>query len=160
MCTVIFFKQIIFLCICIYVRCLPTFRMGKVLSGFLSANLSILKFSSILHTKVQSDKLSNYIIKPLMSDKVSVMSSVPISTSFRSPDSLTSLLIDKWPHIYSTHVHLDRFCLFTCFYVCVFSLDTYFWVFLVIPCFSLTSSVVTGQYYIGTSRTSTPSLTP
>jgi len=42
----------------------------------------------------------------------------------------------------------------------VFSLVTYFWVFLLIPHFTLTSSVVTGQPIIGTSRTSTPSSTP
>jgi len=41
-------------------------------------------------------KLSNYFIEPLVSDKVSMMSSVPISASFRSPDSLrTHLLIDE-----------------------------------------------------------------
>ena len=49
----------------LYIRCLPTFQMGLLLSGFLPLNLSILKFSSVLHTKVQSDKLSNYIYKSL-----------------------------------------------------------------------------------------------
>jgi len=95
---------------CLYIRWLPTFRMGHILSGFLSMNSSILEFSSILHSKVQSDKLSNYIYKASCIRQVSATSSVPISTSFRSPDSLTSLLIDEWPHIYSTHIHLVRNC--------------------------------------------------
>jgi len=58
-------------------------------------------------------KLSNYFIKPLASDKVSTMSSVPISASFRSPDSLRMhLLIDEWPRVYPTHVRLVRYCLY------------------------------------------------
>jgi len=40
---------------CLYIRCLPTFRMGHVFLGFLPMNSSILPSSSILHTKVQSD---------------------------------------------------------------------------------------------------------
>jgi len=56
-------------------------------------------------------KLSNYFIKPLVSDKASATSSVPISTSFRSPDLLrTRLLIDEWPCVYPTCIHLVRNC--------------------------------------------------
>jgi len=59
-------------------------------------------------------KLSNYFIKPLASDKVSATSSVSISASFRSPDSLrTRLLIDEWPRVYPTCVRLVRNCSYT-----------------------------------------------
>jgi len=102
----------------LYIRCLPTFWMGQVLSGFLSVNSSIFKFSSVLHTKVQLDKLSNYIYKASCIRQASAMSDSPHFCKFQITWlAVTSLLIDEWPHVYSTHVHLDRYCSYTCFHV-------------------------------------------
>jgi len=91
-CAQLFPLYKLFLLVLVY-KVTPHLSNGTALSGFLSMNSSILKFSSVLHTKVQSDKLSNTFIKPLVSDKVSVMSSVPISASFRSPDLLRTCLL-------------------------------------------------------------------
>jgi len=87
----------------LYIRWLPTFQMGQVLSGFLSTNSSILKFSSVLHTKVQSDKLSNYIYKASCIRQVSMTSSVLISASFRSPDLQWHLWLTS-DLVYTLHV--------------------------------------------------------